>query len=132
MAAAEWRLPTAVENAYFADGRLWANGEDRYQLENSDYNYWINNSGNYVTDPALASLPVKDTDALTAKTQIIPAPGYRETNGTIVFRGTHGYFWPSTPLDSTTGYLLRFHSNTLYPVTSIAPTFGYSIRCVRI
>jgi hypothetical protein len=65
MAAAEWRLPTAVENAYFADGRLWANGGGSYNLTNSDYNYW-----SVIGDFNTASLPVKDTDTFTKKTQI--------------------------------------------------------------
>jgi hypothetical protein len=113
---------------------LWANGGGNYYLSNSDYNYWTPNDEN-TNNPGTADLPVKDTDAFTKNTQIIPAVGVRSNDnaGTVSWQGSDGHYWQSTPLSSASGY--RFYinrSSVITPTGSISYARGYSIRCVRI
>jgi hypothetical protein len=113
--------------------RLWANGQASYSLANSVYNFLTPNGGwGNVSDPPTASLPVKDTDSLTAKAHIIPATGRRNTDGSIAAQGTNEHYWSNIPYNSTNGYLLYFDSSYVYPVTSGNYAVGHPIRCVRI
>jgi hypothetical protein len=115
-----------------APHRLWANGEAGYQLANSDYNYWTR-EGSGGANPGTAALPVIDTDQLIKKTQIFPAPGWRNTVGAIDQQGYFGRYWLSTPGTSTNGYVFYISSSNMQPVnTGYDSAQGNSIRCVRI
>jgi uncharacterized protein (TIGR02145 family) len=52
------------------------------------------------------------------------------SNGSMVNRGSSGYYWSNTKYDATNGWLLGFGSG--YSMTGInAKAYGYSARCVR-
>jgi hypothetical protein len=119
------------------DGRLWANGDEMYLLNNSDYNYWTPNgygTSEQADNPAIGSLPVIDTDQLTKNTQIFPASGIREQpEGNNIYQGFGGYFWPNTPATSIGVYDLLFDVVNAIPTRNAAANNrGLSIRCVRI
>jgi hypothetical protein len=122
------------------DGRLWTNGGENYYLNNSEYNFWTPNGGtsNNASNPPTTALPVKDTDSLTAKTQIFPAAGFRHATtgpGIIVEQGSIGSYCPTTPERSYYAYALNFreaYANPAYMGVFSAYASGNSIRCVRI
>jgi hypothetical protein len=107
-----------------------------YQLLNSDYNYLIPGlaDGNSdIDNPAIAAVPVKDTDSLTKLSQLFPAAGRRSTTGAISLQGTEGTYWSDIPLSSSSGSRLYFSRTQLSPTgTTSGYPWGMSIRCVRI
>jgi hypothetical protein len=103
-----------------------------YQLNNSAYNYWTPNKQNGY-DPATASLPVNNASSLPKFSQIFPAAGWRDSSAYFVdYQGYDGFFWPSTPASSASGYNLLVYSAAVSPVHTYAHSLGISIRCVRI
>jgi hypothetical protein len=126
-------LPPFLSSHIWSSGRLWATGQAVYTLRNSDYNYYAYNGRN-AANPATSSLPVKDTEILTAKTQMIFSAGARNySTGTIAEQGNGGYYWSTVPVSATNGYALTYDSFYVQPVTTWAGNVaGYSIRCVRI
>jgi hypothetical protein len=120
------------DDAEAPDGRLWANGDRDYTLQDSDYNYYSANGGyGNITDPPTVSFPVKDTDSFDKNTQVWPTAG-RRSGGSIGSQAGNGTYWTAIPGNATNGYLFDFGGSS-NPVSTWA-TFdrGFSIRCVRI
>jgi hypothetical protein len=113
-----YRLPTRSDNQTFFGTS--SNSND------TTYSTWIANGENeadpptrtfYMSDPANA---------------VLPAAGGRYPNGTVRNRGTYGWYWPSTPLNSTDAYILHFRSD----LVSSSYTYGVygngmAVRCVH-
>ncbi len=108
---------------------FWAPGDAEIYIQTTAH--WTANGRNS-TDPATASLPLKNTPELTAKTQILPAAGIRDQLGEIFIQGTDGFFNLSTPYSATIGYDSSFYSTTYVSVRVWGTSeCGFSIRCVR-
>ncbi len=118
---------------------FWALGDGEYRLYNGNppagssgnYNYWTANGTPTIEEnPPTASLPVKNTPSLTAKTQILPASGERHQSTGAASPGTVAYYLSSTPANATAEY--RFYLTASEFSNSTAPYgYGFSIRCVR-
>ena len=51
-------------------------------------------------------------------------------NGLLGVRGTHGYFWSSTPYTYTNSLHLFFNSTSIYPKAGSNKPYGFMLRCV--
>lgn len=63
----------------------------------------------------------------------LPAAGYRGCygDGDVNFVGTGGYYWPSTPSDSSGAWCLRFYSGGVGMDRGVGRCYGYSVRLVQ-
>ncbi|MCX6269225.1 MAG: hypothetical protein NTW16_18040 [Bacteroidetes bacterium] len=52
-------------------------------------------------------------------------------NGSLLFRGVTGYYWSSTSVDATNGWLLKFGSAASNVYNNGSKTNGFSARCIR-
>ena len=54
------------------------------------------------------------------------------SNGSVLSRGTSGYFWSSTASSSNSAYYLFLASSNVYPGTRnvISKYYGWTVRCV--
>jgi len=54
-------------------------------------------------------------------------------NSTSYYRGSYGYYWSSSALNSNTAYRMNFNNNTLFPGTSgVLKNYGLPVRCVSM
>ena len=53
-----------------------------------------------------------------------------DNSGTLIYRGTSGYYWSSTQYDITSGYDRIFTSSDSF-VGSASKSAGFSVRCLR-
>ncbi len=60
-----------------------------------------------------------------------PAAGSRNISGTANYRDASGFYWSSTPLNSTYGYYLYLSSSGVYPSNYNYRSLGMAVRCVR-
>ena len=60
----------------------------------------------------------------------LPASGYRASGGTMSNVGSNGYYWSSTPYDSSIAYYLYFRDGYIV-VAGTMRSFGSSVRCVK-
>ena len=107
------------------------NGAYKYWTANG----WVSDLDTDVNNPPTASLPVKNTPELTAKTQILPASGSRNVSGAITNQGIGGYYLSGTSANIDTPFVFRYRNTVLTPtflsVDAYTYTSGESIRCVR-
>tara|TARA_Y100001954_G_scaffold210294_1_gene236039 strand:- start:1702 stop:3135 length:1434 start_codon:yes stop_codon:yes gene_type:complete len=60
----------------------------------------------------------------------LPMAGFRnDSDGSLYFVGTHGYFWSST-VSGTNARLLRFNSSSAYLYAN-RRAYGFSVRCLK-
>ena len=65
-----------------------------------------------------------------------PVPDFARTgyvdysNGSLSSQGDEGFYWSSTPNDSTTAYVLNISSSGVNPASTFNRVNGYSVRCV--
>ena len=67
-------------------------------------------------------------DAST-KSLTLPATGYRNNNGELLYRGNIGFYWSSTELGGD-AFTLRFDSSSVTPASFNFRTSGVSVRCI--
>jgi hypothetical protein len=59
------------------------------------------------------------------------ATGYRSvSDGTMYYQGINGYYWSSTVLGGTSGYILNFNNSSVGPFDTSLHTNGHSVRCI--
>ena len=51
-------------------------------------------------------------------------------SGNLIYRGTDGRFWASTPVTYTSSQRLYFYSTNIYPKNGDNKPYGLPIRCV--
>jgi hypothetical protein len=112
-----YRLPTLAENQTFFGNESTSN--------DTTYSTWTANDANEA-NPATRTFKMSDP-----ANAVLPAAGFRYyIGGTVDNRGTHGYYWSSTPVGSDGGHYLYFNSGLVYPSYSYYYGQGYAVRCV--
>jgi uncharacterized protein (TIGR02145 family) len=121
-----WRIPTRDEFKSLSANR------DPF---NYYYYKWVE-AGNAANSPnGFAGVWCGNTNATSATVAdpkgciFFPAAGFRTAEGKSVFRGSHGYFWSSTPKDNNS-YGLYFYDSSAY-MNSSTRAVGLSVRCVK-
>ena len=72
----------------------------------------------------------KFTDKTTGANIFLPAAGWRSfSNGTLVNRGSNGFYWSSTVNNASYAYYMSIDSTAQYTDTTIK-SYGFSVRCV--
>jgi hypothetical protein len=62
---------------------------------------------------------------------LYPAAGFRyQTSGAFSVVGSTGYAW-SSAITGASAYFLSFPTTLVYPTTSHARAYGWSVRCVQ-
>ena len=61
---------------------------------------------------------------------VLPAAGHRGCNGGVLYVGTRGYYWSSTPYGSGYAWYLNFGSSEVY-VSIDYRCYGLSVRLVQ-
>jgi hypothetical protein len=154
-----WRLPTAKENVIFVGGPASGIYADRWQNWVPDhgdrivymdagstepqYDYYdrgktTNLPTGDADDPHLGAFPVVGNAENSAFSQILPAAGFRQpTDGSLgQSQVTNGYYWSSTPFHNNRvgnvyAYYLNMKYNEVRPTSSLSPSSGFGVRCVR-
>jgi hypothetical protein len=114
--ASAYRLPTNLENNTFVG----------YTGTPTDADI----GASYVTitsgSPGTGAFPNS-----TPANRILPAVGFRNTDGSVAQWGTYGSYWSATPVSSTHGYSLSFYtSGAVHPSGSNGAEYARPIRCV--
>ncbi|NDV47753.1 hypothetical protein D0T49_11915 [Paludibacter sp. 221] len=105
---AGWRVPTKGEWDQVIDNNAWTKTNTS----------WIAGTTNYASG-------YKVGDNL-----FLPTTGHRDySDGALLNRGSHGYYWSSTQGGTTGGYFLLFNS-TVQNTSSYRRSLGLVIRCV--
>lgn len=61
----------------------------------------------------------------------LPFSGVRnDSDGSITYQGSFGYYWSSSPY-STNSYVLTFGSNAVHPAGNDGRALGFSVRCIK-
>jgi uncharacterized protein (TIGR02145 family) len=61
----------------------------------------------------------------------LPASGYRYfSNGTLLARGSGGFYWSSVVTGSSNAYFLSFYSSNVSPISGETRAYGFSLRCI--
>ena len=61
-----------------------------------------------------------------------PAAGYRHSYyGSMIYVGSGGYYWSSSPYSGNYGYNLNFGSSGVNPSDNSNRAYGFSVRCVQ-
>jgi hypothetical protein len=133
-----------------ANWLTWEPGDYNYYYTNDSpqstthnsrehYPYYRDSSGNWTnpsestTDLRFGHFPVETVGDRTERSEILPATGYRGTNGTVHIQGSYGYFgnyWSSTAYYGN-GYCLWFDSSFVSPSSYSNYVDGFAVRCVR-
>jgi len=110
-----WRVPTYEElNALTGNSGSTSIGTGGW--DSTKKGYWFNGT----TSPSSGS------------GLFLPAAGYRSSNGTASSRGTHGYYWSSSPYsDAYQAQNLYFNSTSQARMYGNKRAYGYSVRCVQ-
>jgi hypothetical protein len=112
-----YRLPTNAENQAFFGTSTASN--------DTAYSTWTVNDANEA-NPGTRTFHKSDP-----ANAVLPAAGYRHySGGTVTGRDTNGFYWSSTPGDSTRGYGLSFYSSLVTPSNYCIYGHGFAIRCV--
>jgi uncharacterized protein (TIGR02145 family) len=53
------------------------------------------------------------------------------SNGSLLDRGTYGYYWSSMQYDATLSWAFYFISGSSDVVNGSHKTYGFSLRCLR-
>ncbi|MDR1671280.1 MAG: fibrobacter succinogenes major paralogous domain-containing protein [Alistipes sp.] len=112
-----YRLPTNTENQTFFGTSTNTN--------DATYSTWTANQANEASPGTRTFLKSTPANA------VLPAAGYRSySSGGVNNRGTRGFYWSSTPLDGTNGYMLLFYNTNVYPSNYTNYGAGNAVRCV--
>ncbi len=138
-----YRLPTVRENMAFAgmpDAATVTPIPTDKSYANTTYPYWTTNSTTGVQSPNTSprwnggTFPVKTwntNSGLNTEGAFLPAAGYRNSSsGAVGLTSSYGYYWSSTPNNSTYGYYLYFYSSYVHPAYTSRYAFGFPVRCV--